>query len=226
MTRVVVMGVAGSGKSTVGRRVAHLLQWPLIDADDLHSTDDRAAMAAGAALTDDQRHAWIERVRSAMEQHVDVVVACSALRRAITQQYRRDEQKMAELLGGREGDIELREGDVLEDNVDLSDAGSGDEDSKIVRAVNMILYQAASDRVSDIHIEPFEKRTRVRFRKDGVLSEVHSLGKTSHNAIISRLTLGANVFAATFAAGPDATAPPFAFQVAVPPSRICTASWP
>jgi type IV pilus assembly protein PilB len=118
-----------------------------------------------------------------------VVVACSALRRAITQQYRRDEQKMAELLGSRDGDIELKEGDVLEENVDLSDAGAGEEDSKIVRAVNMILYQAATDRVSDIHIEPFEKRTRVRFRKDGVLNEVHSLGKTSHNAIISRLKI-------------------------------------
>jgi gluconokinase len=81
MTRVVVMGVAGSGKSTVGRGVEHLLRWPLIDADDLHSADDRAAMAAGNPLSDHQRDAWIERVRSAMEQHVDVVVACSALRR-------------------------------------------------------------------------------------------------------------------------------------------------
>jgi type IV pilus assembly protein PilB len=117
-----------------------------------------------------------------------VVVACAALKRAIIQHFRRDEQKMSELLGGgKDGDIEVKSDDVLDEKIDLSDAG--EEDSKIVRAVNMILFQAAVDRVSDVHIEPFEKRTRVRFRKDGVLSEAHTLGKTSHNAIISRIKI-------------------------------------
>ena len=80
MTRVVVTGVAGSGKSTVGRRVAQVLEWPFVDADDLHLPADRAAMAAGEPLADDHRDLWIDRVRTAMEQHSDVVVACSALR--------------------------------------------------------------------------------------------------------------------------------------------------
>src|SRR3954468_7733197 len=81
MTRVVVMGVAGSGKSTVGRRAARLLQWPFVDADDLHSATAVATMAAGKTLGERERDLWIERVRAAMEQHSDVVVACSALRR-------------------------------------------------------------------------------------------------------------------------------------------------
>jgi type IV pilus assembly protein PilB len=115
-----------------------------------------------------------------------VVVACSALRRAILKEYRRDEQKMEELLGTRDGEIDV--GDQILEDADLSETGD-EEDSKIVRAVNMILFQAAVDRVSDIHIEPFEKRTRVRFRKDGVLHEAHNLGKASHNAIISRLKI-------------------------------------
>jgi gluconokinase len=75
------MGVAGSGKSTVGRRVAQLLERAFIDADDLHSADDRDAMAAGRPLTHRERDAWIRRVCDAMQQHVGVVVACSALRR-------------------------------------------------------------------------------------------------------------------------------------------------
>jgi type IV pilus assembly protein PilB len=117
-----------------------------------------------------------------------VVAACSSLRRAITLQYRRDEQKMEELLGTKEGDIEVKGDGILEDeDIDLSDAG--EDESKIVRAVNMILYQAAMDRVSDIHIEPFEKSTRVRFRKDGVLQEAHTLGRNSHGAIISRIKI-------------------------------------
>jgi type IV pilus assembly protein PilB len=116
-----------------------------------------------------------------------VVVACSALRRAIVLQYRKDEQKMEELLGSHAGDIEVDGDGALDEDTDLSEGG--DDDSKIVKAVNMILYQAATDRVSDIHIEPFEKNTRVRFRKDGVLHEAHTLGRNSHGAIISRLKI-------------------------------------
>jgi carbohydrate kinase (thermoresistant glucokinase family) len=75
------MGVAGSGKSTVGRRVAERLERAFLDADDLHSDADRDAMAAGRPLSHRQRDAWMKRVCDAMQQHVDVVVACSALRR-------------------------------------------------------------------------------------------------------------------------------------------------
>jgi gluconokinase len=82
MVRIVVMGVAGAGKSTVGRAVAGQLRMPFVDADDLHSEADRARMASGEPLDDARRDIWIERVRDAMEQQDDVVVACSALRHA------------------------------------------------------------------------------------------------------------------------------------------------
>jgi type IV pilus assembly protein PilB len=95
---------------------------------------------------------------------------------------------MEELLGG-DGDIDVKPEGGESDAVDLADASDADDDSKIVKAVNMILYQAAVERVSDIHIEPFEKKTRVRFRKDGVLREAHALGKSTHNAMMSRLKI-------------------------------------
>jgi gluconokinase len=78
--RVVMMGVAGSGKTTVGRLVAQGLQVPFVDADDLHSPGAIAKMHAGAPLTEDDRRPWLLRCRTALLQHDHgVVLACSAL---------------------------------------------------------------------------------------------------------------------------------------------------
>jgi gluconokinase len=81
VTRVVVMGMAGAGKSAVGAALADRLGVPHVDGDDLHTVEDRAAMASGQAIADDHRDQWIERVRSTLLEHTDVVVSCSALRR-------------------------------------------------------------------------------------------------------------------------------------------------
>ncbi|HUP22541.1 MAG TPA: gluconokinase [Thermoanaerobaculia bacterium] len=78
------MGVAGTGKTTVGRRLAEQLGWPFLDADDLHSTSSRTKMAAGIPLSDEDRAPWLRRVRRRLDEHLgrgeSVVVACSALR--------------------------------------------------------------------------------------------------------------------------------------------------
>jgi gluconokinase len=80
---VVVMGVSGSGKTTVGKRLAEALGAEFIDGDDLHTDAARAKMAAGHALTDEDRWPWLDRVGAALE-HGDKrrIVACSALKRA------------------------------------------------------------------------------------------------------------------------------------------------
>ena len=81
MTTIVVMGVAGSGKSTVGRALAARLGATFVDADDHHSAEALAAMSAGRALTDDEREPWLRRVRDELIAHAStgVVLACSAL---------------------------------------------------------------------------------------------------------------------------------------------------
>lgn len=81
MTRIVVMGVAGAGKSTVGPLVAQRLGVPFVDADDLHSDTAREQMQRGAPLTDAQRAPWLARVHDELVTHGDtgVVLACSAL---------------------------------------------------------------------------------------------------------------------------------------------------
>jgi carbohydrate kinase (thermoresistant glucokinase family) len=82
---IVVMGVSGSGKTTVGENLAKLLGAQFLDADWLHSHDNLESMAAGRPLSDQQREPWLhavgENLREASEDAHDLVIACSALRR-------------------------------------------------------------------------------------------------------------------------------------------------
>jgi carbohydrate kinase (thermoresistant glucokinase family) len=81
LSAVVVMGVAGSGKSAVGTALAARLGIPFCDADDLHPAANVAKLAGGQALTDADRWPWLARVRAELRRG-PVVVACSALRRS------------------------------------------------------------------------------------------------------------------------------------------------
>ena len=82
---VIVMGVAGSGKTSVGREVAARLGWRFIDADDFHTPSDVAKMRDGHALTDTDRTPWLETLNNLLRtnerQGNPVVLACSALKR-------------------------------------------------------------------------------------------------------------------------------------------------
>jgi len=83
---VVVMGVSGSGKTTVGEALAGRLGWRFLDADDFHPPANVAKMAAGKPLTDDDRWPWLDRLaeelRGANAGGGNAVLACSALRQA------------------------------------------------------------------------------------------------------------------------------------------------
>jgi gluconokinase len=83
---IIVMGVAGAGKSTIGRLLARRLGWDLRDADDLHPAANREKMRRGIALTDADREPWLAAVRTAISQDiktsVNSMVACSALKQA------------------------------------------------------------------------------------------------------------------------------------------------
>lgn len=79
---VVVMGVAGSGKSTVGAALADRLRLPFADADDLHPAANVEKMSQGIPLTDDDRAPWLTAVGEEIERHrvPGLVIACSALK--------------------------------------------------------------------------------------------------------------------------------------------------
>ncbi|WP_394553784.1 gluconokinase [Agromyces sp. MMS24-JH15] len=76
---IVVMGVSGSGKSTVGAALAEALGLAFVDGDDLHPPANVAKMAAGVPLDDDDRAPWLRAVGLRLAEG-EVVVACSALR--------------------------------------------------------------------------------------------------------------------------------------------------
>ena len=82
---IVVMGVSGSGKTTIGRQLAERLGASFVDADDLHPESNRRKMAGGTPLTDEDRWPWLDAVARTMSTELaagrGIVVACSALRR-------------------------------------------------------------------------------------------------------------------------------------------------
>lgn len=79
---VIVMGVSGAGKTTIGRLLAEKLGCPFLDADDLHSPESVAKMAAGTPLTDDDRWPWLAHLNAQLRPHRTAVLACSALKQS------------------------------------------------------------------------------------------------------------------------------------------------
>lgn len=89
MAPIVVMGVSGSGKSTVGAALAQRLRVPFADADDFHPEANIAKMTAGHALDDDDRRPWLDSIGEWLAAHADGgVMSCSALKRSYRDQLR------------------------------------------------------------------------------------------------------------------------------------------
>lgn len=134
---VVVMGVSGTGKSTVGAALADALGVPFVEGDDLHPAANVAKMAAGIPLTDADRAPWLDAVAAALDR--PVVVACSALKRRYRDRLREAAPGLAlvylhgtaELLAAR---MEGREGHfmptaLLQSQLDTLEEPAPDEDA-------------------------------------------------------------------------------------------------
>ena len=82
---LVIMGVSGSGKSTVAGLLAGRLGWDLAEGDDLHPPENVEKMRAGTPLTDEDRWPWLDKVAAWIRAHTDArtpgIITCSALRR-------------------------------------------------------------------------------------------------------------------------------------------------
>lgn len=77
---IVIMGPAGCGKTTIGTLLAQSLGGRFVDADDHHSTEARAKMGRGMALSDEDRAPWLGRLAKLLERDETTVLACSALK--------------------------------------------------------------------------------------------------------------------------------------------------
>ncbi|WP_354623059.1 gluconokinase [Psychromonas sp. MME2] len=93
---IVVMGVCGSGKSTIGDKVSKLMGYKFIDGDDLHPKANIIKMAGGEALNDDDRAPWLERIRDAAfsleSKNETGIIVCSALKKSYRDKIRNGNQ--------------------------------------------------------------------------------------------------------------------------------------
>jgi type IV pilus assembly protein PilB len=93
--------------------------------------------------------------------------------------------RIAKEMSGGESDFEIVKGD---DETERVMTGGGEE-APVVKIVDLLLLEALKKRASDIHIEPFEKNVRVRYRVDGALKEVLAIPKKNQNAVLTRVKI-------------------------------------
>jgi gluconokinase len=103
---VIVMGVVGAGKTTVGQLLASQMNWEFADADDYHPKSNVEKIRSGISLTDEDRKPWLKRLHSAILEWTSagrsVVLACSALKRAYRDRLAAPEVRFVFLRGDAE----------------------------------------------------------------------------------------------------------------------------
>jgi len=78
--KIILVGVAGSGKTAVGKALAKRLNLPFFDGDDYHTPACKAKMASGVPLTDEDRAPWLKTLSTLLQKHPSLILACSALK--------------------------------------------------------------------------------------------------------------------------------------------------
>ncbi|EOM77023.1 gluconokinase [Rhodococcus rhodnii] len=109
---VVLMGVSGSGKSTIALRLEEATGWDFLEGDDLHPQANVDKMASGTPLTDEDRWPWLEAIASWIREHTAAgraaIVTCSALKRAYRDILRVDDNVVFVFLHGSVNEIGTR----------------------------------------------------------------------------------------------------------------------
>ncbi|HLF93083.1 MAG TPA: ATPase, T2SS/T4P/T4SS family [Planctomycetota bacterium] len=126
-----------------------------------------------------------------------VVSSERSIRKAIFKAYNREAVQMEQVLddlSGSTGDtsVELKK-EQEEETIDLSAISDDTGESPVIKLVNMLIAQALKMGASDIHLEPFEKNVKVRYRADGVLKEQLAPPKSMVNSLVSRIKIMSNL---------------------------------
>lgn len=140
------------------------------------------------AMSDPSNIFAIDDIKFLTGYNIEVVVASEdAIKAAIDKYYQDEGLKFNDVLADFEDeDVEVVNED---DDVNLADLAKSSEDAPVVKLVNLILMEAIKKGASDIHIEPYEKHLRVRYRVDGVLQEQMRPPQKLKSAISSRLKI-------------------------------------
>jgi type IV pilus assembly protein PilB len=152
---------------------------------------NRAGSTLIVAMSDPSNIFAIDDIKFMTGYNVEVVVASETAIRTAVDKYYDQSASLAEVMN----DFEMEELEVVgeEDEVDVGSLERATEDAPVVKLVNLILTDAIKKKASDIHIEPYERVFRVRYRIDGILYEVMKPPLKLKNAITSRLKIMAEL---------------------------------
>lgn len=153
---------------------------------------NRAGSTLIVAMSDPSNIFAVDDIKFMTGYNVEVVVAPEAALKAAIDKFYDQSASLADVMGDFESmeDFEVV-GD--EEEIDVSSLERATEDAPVVKLVNMILTDAIKKKASDIHIEPYERTFRVRYRIDGVLYEVMKPPLKLKNAITSRVKIMAEL---------------------------------
>jgi len=152
----------------------------------VYKTDDGLMVA----MSDPMMFDTLDSLRYLLKINVEGVVARRAEVKALLERYYPAEADVENMLDQiTDGTVDV---ETVQDNLIDTDSAS-DSDAPIIKLVSLIILEAYRNRASDIHLEPLEKRFRVRYRIDGVLQEVDSPPKRLQSAIVSRVKIMAGM---------------------------------
>jgi type IV pilus assembly protein PilB len=152
---------------------------------------NRAGNTLIVAMSDPSNIFAVDDIKFMTGYNIEVVVASEAAIKATIDKFYDQSASLADVMG----EMDMEDFEVVgdEDDMDVSSLEKSTEDAPVVKLVNLILTDAIKKKASDIHIEPYEKSFRVRYRIDGVLYEVMKPPLKLKNAITSRIKIMAEL---------------------------------
>ncbi|MDO8956081.1 MAG: type IV-A pilus assembly ATPase PilB, partial [Deltaproteobacteria bacterium] len=144
------------------------------------------------AMNDPSNILAIDDIKFLTSCHVEVFVSTESAIKAAIDKFYDSSESLADIMDSMDGAEKM---ELLEesDEVDIRELQQASEDAPVIKLVNLILNEAIKRKASDIHLEPYEKVFRVRFRTDGVLQEFMKPPMKLKNAIISRAKIMAKL---------------------------------
>jgi type IV pilus assembly protein PilB len=152
----------------------------------------RAASTLVLAMSDPTNYLVIDDIKFRTGYKVDVIVAVESPLKAVIDRLYDQSASLMDMMNDLE-DLELEVVDEAEDLMNLEELERATSDAPVVKLVNGILTDAIKKAASDIHIEPYEKSFRARYRIDGILYEIMNPPMQLKNAILSRIKIMANL---------------------------------
>jgi general secretion pathway protein E len=177
-------------QTTINRRAARRLPYTFAKAQGVVLTDCNGRAALTVRLG--ARPEAIAEVMRHFALPVDAtLVEAEDFERILSDAYSQADESTATLLDDAEQDMDLSM--LLHDLPKSADLLESENDAPVIRMINALLAQAVRDNASDIHIEPFETRSVVRFRLDGTLKDIAEPHRALHAALVSRIKVMADL---------------------------------